>query len=184
MFGFSKEIQQKRELILLLDRQEGFVTSTDLQQHLNTITEQTILKYLREVKQLISDSYPKEKLSLHIDKRNGIGLIRNDTNLNDLLEKLYREDVRYEIFRLLILDRSFAIKDFCEEYQISFSTLRRMIKRMNDSLAAYQVSIKAGIKLVSQEKKAKLECSFLCFCSMFIETFEGWIGWTQSLIYN
>ena len=105
MFGFSKEVQIKRKLILFLDSQERYVTSKELKHHLNNmVTEQTILKYLRDVRKIITKDYSTNKLSLQIDTRNGIRLNRNETNLNDLLEKIYREDLVYENFRLLILN--------------------------------------------------------------------------------
>ena len=49
MFGFSKEVQIKRKLILFLDSQERYVTSKELKHHLNNmVTEQTILKYFTQ----------------------------------------------------------------------------------------------------------------------------------------
>ena len=88
----------------------------------------------RDVRKIITKDYSTNKLSLQIDTRNGIRLNRNETNLNDLLEKIYREDLVYENFRLLILNRSFTTENFCREHEVSFSTLRRIVRRMNDAV--------------------------------------------------
>lgn len=164
MFGFSKEVQIKRKLILFLDSQERYVTSKELKHHLNNmVTEQTILKYLRDVRKIITKDYSTNKLSLQIDTRNGIRLNRNETNLNDLLEKIYREDLVYEIFRLLILNRSFTTENFCIDHEVSFSTLRRIVRRINDAVEPYQISIKAGLQISISGKESQIRMIYFMF---------------------
>jgi len=163
MFGFSKDVQIKRELILYLDRQDDFVSSTELKNHIHVLTEQTILKYLREVRQVIVDSYPINKLNLKIGTRSGVTLSREDINLNNLLEKIHREDLVYKIFQELILNRFFITEDFCKKYEVSFSTLRRIIRRINEFLTPYHVSFKAGLRVRILGEESEIRMLFFMF---------------------
>ena len=117
----------------------------------------------RDVRKIITKDYSTNKLSLQIDTRNGIRLNRNETNLNDLLEKIYREDLVYENFRLLILNRSFTTENFCREHEVSFSTLRRIVRRMNDAVEPYQISIKAGLKISISGKESQIRMLYFMF---------------------
>ena len=57
MFGFSKDCTIKKEMILDLDNQEESVPSQVLTQNIGSVTNQTIRKYLQEIKSNIDNLY-------------------------------------------------------------------------------------------------------------------------------
>jgi hypothetical protein len=66
MFGFSKEILLKKELLYFLDKQEEGVSSKDISDYIQSLTSQTVRKYLKEIAESISELYSPEQMQLNI----------------------------------------------------------------------------------------------------------------------
>lgn len=71
MFGFSKEILLKKELLYFLDKQEEGVSSKDISDYIQSLTSQTVRKYLKEIAESISKLYSPEQMQLNIGTRYG-----------------------------------------------------------------------------------------------------------------
>lgn len=158
MFGFSKEVDFKHQIFLYLDQQNGYTTTEEVAKHLRVLTNQTTLKYLKEIKESLASLYSEEQLSLNIGKRFGIQLVRKEVNYQRFFEKMYSKEVVYVIYRRLLLERDFEAEAFCEQNDISLSTLRRLINRMNQELKPYQVFIRVGkdVSMVGDEARIRL----------------------------
>ena len=134
MFGLSKEMLLKRQIMLFLDKQTESVPSQAVTNDVQSVTNQTIRKYLQELQVSIEKLYSSEKMELQINRRSGIELIRRDTNFDALFEEILSQDIIYAVFQKLILSRSFFTKPFCEEQDVSLSKLRRKINNLNHFL--------------------------------------------------
>ncbi|WP_414841553.1 helix-turn-helix domain-containing protein [Enterococcus saccharolyticus] len=158
MFGFSKEISLKKEILYFLDKQEAYVSSTDISNYIQSLTSQTIRKYLKEIVERFSLLYPKERMELKIGTRYGIYLARKGANFDVYLEELYTQTITYQVYQQLILYRSFAVDEFCQTNQISLSTLRRTIKKINEAITGYSLYLKIGTKvtIIGDEKQIRL----------------------------
>lgn len=168
MFGFSKESRLKRELLLFLDQQEEYVTSETIALSLQKGTSQTVRKVLKELSLTISSLYKQEQLNLQISTKYGIGLFRYGTNFQNIFEIIYTEELVYDVFRQLILNRSFLTEDFCKTHQISVSKLRRLISRINAFLKPYDCFIKIGKKVSIVGKESQIRLLFFyvfIFCA-------------------
>lgn len=158
MFGFSKEVDFKHQIFLYLDQQRGSTTTEAIATELRVLTNQTTLKYLKEMQESLASLYSEEQLSLQIGKRFGVQLIREEANYQRFFEKIYSEEVVYVIYRRLLLERAFEAEVFCEQNAISLSTLRRLINRMNQALKPYQVFIRVGkdVSIIGDEARIRL----------------------------
>jgi ribosomal protein S25 len=163
MFGFSKEVLLKRELLLFLDQQEEYVTSEMLAIQMKTVTSQTIRKVLKDLSALIASLYNQEQLNLHISTKYGVKLTRKGANFTPVFEKLYSEDLVYGIFRELMLSRFFSTEDFCQQQQISVSKARRVIRQINEFLIPYECVLKVGRKVSITGKESQSRLHFFMF---------------------
>lgn len=182
MFGFSKESRLKRELLLFLDQQEEYVTSETIALSLQKGTSQTVRKVLNELSLTISSLYKQEQLNLQISTKYGIGLFRYGTNFQNIFEIIYTEELVYDVFRQLILNRSFLTEDFCKTHQISVSKLRRLISRINAFLKPYDCFIKIGKKVSIVGKESQIRLLFLCFYILCIKKLHVLSGLNQKNI--
>lgn len=91
MFGFSKEVDFKHQIFLYLDQQNGYTTTEEVTKRLRVLTNQTTLKYLKEIKESLASLYSEEQLSLNIGKRFGIQLVRKEANYQRFFEKCIRK---------------------------------------------------------------------------------------------
>ncbi|KAF1303491.1 helix-turn-helix domain-containing protein [Candidatus Enterococcus willemsii] len=163
MFGFPKDIQLKHDMLLYLDQQSDFISSELIAESVGKVTAQTIRKKLNELAADIKQLYAPNKVSLEIDTRYGVKLIRKGANLTQVFEKLYENSFVYAIFKLLIQQRSFSTDDFCSEYNISFSKLRRAVNQINAFLENYEIRIIAGQRVSIEGKESQIRCLFFMF---------------------
>uniref|UniRef100_UPI00403F9948 helix-turn-helix domain-containing protein n=1 Tax=Candidatus Enterococcus willemsii TaxID=1857215 RepID=UPI00403F9948 len=183
VFGFSKEVCIKKKMLSVFDNVSGEFDIEDLTQVMGIRTSQTVRKYLNEIEELIATYYSPKELNLEVGKRGDIRLHRNGANLDKLLEVLYTEDLVYKIYQKLILTRVFSTEDFCKQQQISISTLRRTITRMNHSLLNYDVSIKVGKKVSIVGDEAQIR--FLFFEMLyFVHHSSSTIKWFDMKNYH
>jgi hypothetical protein len=163
MFGFSKEILLKKELLYFLDKQEEGVSSKDISDYIQSLTSQTVRKYLKEIAESISELYSPEQMQLNIGTRYGSYLLRKGTNFDCYFEELYTKNIVYHIYQQLILHRSFLTSDFCQRHAVSMSTLRRIIKKINDALTDYQIHLKIGTKVTVVGNEKQIRVFFFMF---------------------
>ncbi|MHC5269444.1 helix-turn-helix domain-containing protein [Enterococcus sp. LJL98] len=158
LLGLPKEGLLKKELVLFLDQQRQERTTEELTAQFAPLTGQTILKHLKELDEMIQTLYAPEQLTLSIQPRIGIRLYREKVNLNRLYEAIDCRSLTYAIYRDLFLHRAFLTDDFCEKMQVSFSTIRRLIKTINQEIQIYDVFIKVGkrVRITGDESQIRL----------------------------
>lgn len=147
MFGLSKDVLLKRDILLSLEQQTKPISSQKIADDLNKVTIQTLLKVIKELAEQLDSCYDREEIHLEINRHYGIYLVRNGVNFNRIFEKILSETINYYLLKQLILYRTFSAEEFCKKYQISLSTLRCNINRVNHFLSAYQVALKIGTKV-------------------------------------
>lgn len=163
MFGFSKDILLKKEVLYYLDRQTDYVSSQELAAEIGNITSQTILKYIKELEHTLSENYDPSQMSLQINKRFGIKLLRYNTNFSRVLESLYSSSSVYVIFQTLMQSRQAETSQLCETLEISLSNLKRIIKRINQSIATYGLRITVGSSIKMTGKESNIRFVFFLF---------------------
>lgn len=132
MFGFSKEVTIKKEIILFLDDQEKAITNDEIAKQIQTVKSSTIRRHLKDLEKAIGTLYPPEQANLQICHRQGIQLFRQSDELEQVLEELYKNDTVYDVYKYLLLYGIYSSDLFCKEHDISLSTLRRIVNRMNE----------------------------------------------------
>lgn len=163
MFGFSKEAQLKKEILYYLDRQTDFVSSQEIASEIGNITSQTILKYIKELEISLTEKYEPTEMSLRVNKRFGIRLYRYNTNFNRILEVLLVESPVYEIFKALLQHRQVVTLVLCDKLEISLSNLKRIIKRVNQSIEMYDLRITIGTNIKIIGKESSIRSVFFLF---------------------
>jgi len=163
MFGLSKEMLLKRQIMLFLDKQTESVPSQAVTNDVQSVTNQTIRKYLQELQVSIEKLYSSEKMELQINRRSGIELIRRDTNFDALFEEILSQDIIYAVFQKLILSRSFFTKPFCEEQDVSLSKLRRKINNLNHFLNPFGLYVTVGKKVTMNGEESHIRFLFFSF---------------------
>ncbi|MEG0293299.1 helix-turn-helix domain-containing protein [Enterococcus sp.] len=163
MFGFSKEVTIKKEIILFLDDQEQAITNDEIAKQIQTVKSSTIRRHLKDVEKAIGTLYPPEQANLQICHRQGIQLFRQSDELEQVLEELYKNDTVYDVYKYLLLYGIYSSDLFCKEHDISLSTLRRIVNRMNVFLSPYQIRIRLGKKMRIIGESAQIRLVFFMF---------------------
>lgn len=163
VFGLSKDVLLKRDILLYLDQQTRPISSQKITEDLNKVTIQTLLKILKELAEQVDSCYDYEELRLEINRHYGVYLVRNGVNFNRIFEKMLSETIIYHIFQQLILYRIFSAEKFCQEHNISLSTLRRNITKMNQFFDTYQVFLKIGKNVSITGKESQIRFLFFSF---------------------
>lgn len=166
MFGLSKDVLLKRDILLYLEQQTKPISSQKIADDLNKVTIQTLLKVIKELAEQLDRCYDREEVRLEINRHYGVYLVRNGINFNRIFEKILSETINYYLLKQLVLYRTFSAEEFCKKYQISLSTLRRNINRVNHFLSAYQVVLKIGTKVTIVGKESQIRVLFFSFLRM------------------
>lgn len=163
MFGFSQEYETKKNILFYLDKQEESIPSQEMTEAVGNVTNQTIRKYLLEIREDMSKLYPSDRMRLEINRRSGIQLIRQNTNFDRLIEEIYKDSIIYDIFRQLVEKRHFETQPFCEEHGISLSNLRRKVKDISGSLKSEKVHLSIGRQVRIAGDEASIRLIFFSF---------------------
>ena len=150
---FPKKIECQQKILQLLEHASTPMSLSQLQAATNIRSRQTVLSYVQELATVIQRYAPTDQLQLTIQANKGIQLQRFNTNLTVIKQQLYANTLVYKIMYQLLLFREFPAQKFCEQQGISFSKLRRQIKKMNQALSLDNLKIKVGeqVKIVGNE---------------------------------
>lgn len=142
MYGISSNAWLKQSILFALEEETEFISSRELTYIVGDYSQSTIKKICRDIQEDIESLYPSDLVTLIIDQRNGIKLIRKPyVNLQKLLSTIFSAELGYELLQQLLLQRTISTIDFCNTYYISESQLRRKIKDINASLVKHDISI-------------------------------------------
>ena len=153
-FGFPKKTEYQQAILHFFEQEASSVSLTQLHAASDIRSRQTILSYVQELATLIDTHSSKNSLHLTVEMNRGITLHRNNHNLAVIKEKLYTDTLAYRILHQLFFTRRFPSEPFCKKHQISFSKLRRQIKKINQYLAFCNVQIKVGnqVQMIGDER--------------------------------
>ena len=182
MFGFSKEVLLKKELLYYLDRQTDYVSSHDIAETMGNITSQTVLKYIKELEEDLAKVYEPSEISLQVNKRFGIKLFRHNANFGRVLEFLFMKSPVYEIFKELLLHRQVDTGEICEQMEISLSNLKRIITRINEAIATYGLRMTVGTNVKITGKESSIRFVFFLFFYHVHHTYSN-IPWQNDPTY-
>lgn len=151
-FGFPKKIAQQQKILQLLE-QHPQMSLSQLHAATDIRSRQTVLSYVQELATVIQRYSPNNQLQLTIQANKGIHFHRANCNLTTIKQQLYSQSLVYKIMYQLLLSREFVAHSFCEQQGVSFSKLRRQIKKINQALAIESIKIKVGetVQLVGDE---------------------------------
>ncbi len=153
MFGIDKNTLIKHKILLILDNNNKFVSTTELANKIKGKSHATIRKICAELKEDIKKNYTKKEVEFISNKHYGNKLILHTVNVHNITTLLYSKDINYEILTKLLYYKEISTHDFCTEHYISASQLRRKIKSINEILEKFRIKVTVSekIKLVGSE---------------------------------
>lgn len=164
MYGISSNAWLKQTILFALEEQTEFISSRDLTFIVGDYSQSTIKKICREIQEDIENNYTSDLMTLIIDQRNGIKLIRKPyVNFQKLLASIFSSELGYELLQQLLLKRAISTVDFCSDYYISQSQLRRKIQDINASLVKHDISISLSTTITLLGEEYKIRAFFFVF---------------------
>lgn len=153
MFGIDKNTLIKHRILLILDNNNEFVSTTELANQIECKSHATIRKICAELKDDIQENYSKKEVEFISNKHYGNKLILHTVNVQNITTLLYSKDINFEILTKLFYYKEISTYDFCTEHYLSESQLRRKIKSINEILDKYKIKVTVSdkIKLVGSE---------------------------------
>lgn len=157
MYGITKSLLLKRDIMYILDDQKSFITTTELQKQLGYSSQSTIKKTCRELQQEILEMYPDKEIDLQIHKREGVKLDQIDSKLQEFWRNFFFQDISYQIYYAVLFHKQYDFDKFCIEHHISESTLKRKVRTINTFLTKYElhISVASGIKINGAEHRIR-----------------------------
>ncbi len=180
MYGISSNAWLKQTILFALEEETEFISSRELTYIVGDYSQSTIKKICRDIQEDIESLYPSDLVTLIIDQRNGIKLIRKPyVNLQKLLSTIFSAELGYELLQQLLLQRTISTIDFCNTYYISESQLRRKIKEINASLVKHDISISLSSTITIFGEEHKLRAFFYVFLFAIHRQFSH-IEWIEN----
>ena len=147
MFGIDKNTLIKHRILLILDNNNEFVSTTELANQIECKSHATIRKICAELKDDIQENYSKKEVEFISNKHYGNKLILHTVNVQNITTLLYSKDINFEILTKLFYYKEISTYDFCTEHYLSESQLRRQIKSINEILDKYKIKVTVSDKI-------------------------------------
>lgn len=153
----TKDVWLKIDLLELLDNHTGALYFHEVLVAFPQISLSTLQKKCHELQQEIKNCYLQEEVQLIIDRRKGIELIRETSNLQKIMEHLITKELPYQISQKFIYENVLNTEELCEQFAISHSHMRRKIAVINGFINDYDLHITVSnqIKLFGSEKRRR-----------------------------
>lgn len=169
MFGLDYRTMLARDIVNILDNSEVPLSVEKIKKKLGRSNTITINDVCKNLKKIIEREYEEKNYSVRLvsEERGTYKLERQDTNLQSLYKAIFETDLSYLITMHAIQHRDFSTYDFCSKYHVSFSTVQRRTKLINEEIKTFQVRISCSsrIKILSDELMIR-SFSYLFFWSM------------------
>lgn len=131
MFGITKSLLLKRDIMYVLDDQNDFIVTSEIQNKLSYSSQSTIKKACRELQFEISELYPNQEIYIEIHKRYGVKLIQTSSKLQEFWRSFFFKDISYQIYYAVLFNKQYDFEKFCLDFHLSESTLKRKINNIN-----------------------------------------------------
>lgn len=143
---------------ILVESYHGYSTN-ELSLRIN-VTERSIQRYIRQLKDLVSQ-YNEEKdknLQVDFERYNGVRL-RSDSGSNfmDFKTYIWENDATIQIFRYVMFEEFYSVKKYSLAHFTSESAVRRSLKKIDQFLTLYNLSLKRNtFEIVGKEKDIRI----------------------------
>lgn len=172
MFGLDYRTMLARDIVNVLDNSEEPLSVEKIKKKIGRSNTITINDVCKNLKMLVEREYGEKDYSVRLvsEERGTYKLERHDTNLQSLYKAIFETDLSYLILMYTIQYRDFSTYDFCSKHHVSFSTVQRRTKMINEEIKTFQVRISCSsrIKIASDELMIR-SFSYLFFWSMHRE---------------
>lgn len=159
MLGFDSSMWVMFDIIQILDNQADYIPSEQLLFSLGYSNITQVKKLCKKLQDYIKECYTEDEITLIINKRHGIRLLRHPTcSFQDLFNLISSEDIAYCIFKEILIQRVVSVKEFCDNYFVSFSTLKRKVKEINNTINDYELHITVSHQLKIRGKESTIRC--------------------------
>ena len=159
MLGFDSSVWVMFDIIQLLDNQTDYISSENLLFLLGYSNITQVKKLCKKLQDDIKECYTEKEMTLVINKRHGIRLLRYPTcSFQDLFNLILSEDIAYCIFKEVLIQRVVSVKEFRDHYFVSFSTIKRKVKEINNTINDYNLHITVSHQLKIRGKESAIRC--------------------------
>jgi hypothetical protein len=142
-----------------LDNQTDYISSENLLFLLGYSNITQVKKLCKKLQDDIKECYTEKEMTLVINKRHGIRLLRHPTcSFQDLFNLILSEDIAYCIFKEVLIQRVVSVKEFRDHYFVSFSTIKRKVKEINNTINDYNLHITVSHQLKIRGKESAIRC--------------------------
>lgn len=160
MFGLEYRTLLQRDILETIDSFDHPVSIEELKETLGYSNSVTILKSLKELSDLIDETYTDRHFSMKLinPKKGYYQLVRYSTNLQSIFQAIFSQDFAYNLIKSLVEKRSLTSIEVCQELNISESTLQRKVRLINQEIKNYGIYISCSekVQFKSDELKVRL----------------------------
>ena len=167
LFGLEKDFLLKNQLLQLLDNSSDYITFTEIACHLKYYSVELLQHTCRNIQQDFLKNYSVKQCELVIHPHFGVRLLRNSISLKELVDYYAEQELSYILLQELFRYRELIASDFYENQYVSESTLRRKIKRINQSLAHYNLRITFAYKIKLTGSELAIRSFYFYFLFLF-----------------
>ncbi|KAF1304627.1 helix-turn-helix domain-containing protein [Candidatus Enterococcus willemsii] len=160
MARLKSKLFLKIEIIEVLSNETDFLSAQQIAKRLDHITPSNVRSACLDLQADFKKLYTKDEVMLMINKRRGVKLIRNNVNIQRLVEDFFMNDLSYNLYKALFLQKDISTLEFCEQNYISKSTLARYLTRLNRILAHHQIHVTLSDKITITGPVSKLLSNF------------------------
>lgn len=167
LFGLEKDFLLKNQLLQLLDNSSDYITFTEIACHLKYYSVELLQQTCRKIQQDFLKNYSVKQCELVIHPHFGVRLLRKSISLKELVDYYADQELSYILLQELFRYRELIASDFYENQHVSESTLRRKIKRINQSLAHYNLRITFAYKIKLTGSELAIRSFYFYFLFLF-----------------
>lgn len=183
MFIKSKGRFLVRDILNVLEEENGFLTMQQIAQRLEYPSIHSVKNTCHDLKKRIDELYSSDDIEFIISQRGGVRMKRNKVNLHLLTQAINESSVRYNTTLSLLINRELVTLDYCEKNFISKSTLVRKMRRTSRLLSHYglNISISDRIKLTGKESMVRI--GEFIFLTLNYESLSAFLFYPQDENY-
>lgn len=167
LFGLDKEFLLKNQLLQILDNSSNYLTFKEIAHHFRGISIDVLQQTCRKIQSDFLEWYSVEECELVIHPQLGARLLRKKIPFKALIDAYACQELSYTLLQELFRYRELIASDFYENQHVSESTLRRKIKRINQSLAHYNLRITFAYKIKLTGSELAIRSFYFYFLFLF-----------------
>lgn len=184
LFGLEKDFLLKNQLLQLLDNSSDYITFTEIACHLKYYSVELLQQTCRKIQQDFLKNYSAKQCELVIHPHFGVRLFRKSISLKELVDYYADQELSCILLQELFRYRELIASDFYENQHVSESTLRRKIKRINQSLAHYNLRITFAYKIKLTGSELAIRSFYFYFLFLFYRQLPAVPGIAEQVFFE